>query len=107
MNTQKMQFDLYGATIARMDDGNVYASLYVGLPVVNEKEENAKGISILKLSCDEEVYNSLNAPAYPIPVEADIRLKRAAGGRMGQHCVQLRVVKPAAPQSAPNKATGS
>lgn len=101
MNTQKMQFDLYGATIARLDDGAVYASLIVGLPVVDEKAENAKGINILKLSCDEDVYNSLKSPAYPVPVEADIRLRRAAGGRMGQHCVQLRVVRPAAPAAAP------
>src|SRR5690606_22516792 len=90
---QKLTVDLYGATIARMDGGQVFASLYVGQPVVNEQEEGAKGIVLMKLPCDEDVYNTLKAPAYPCPVELTVRLKKAAGGKMGQHCTRLDVIK--------------
>lgn len=101
MNVQKMTVDLYGATIARME-GQTFASLFVGQPVLDEQEENAKGIVLMKLPCDEEVYNSLKSHAYPCPVVLTVRLKKAAGGKMGQHCVQLDLVKQ--PPGAPSKA---
>lgn len=80
--------DLYGASIADVD-GTKYASLYVGQAVVDEKEEKAKGIVMMKLPCDPEVYDTLRAPKYPIQVELQTRLKKAAGGRMGQHCTAV------------------
>lgn len=85
---QTMIVDLYGASIADVE-GTKYASLYVGQAVVDEKEEKAKGIVMMKLPCDPEVYDALKAPMYPIKVELQTRLKKAAGGRMGQHCTGL------------------
>lgn len=85
---QTMVVDLYGASIADVD-GTKYASLYVGQAVVDEKEEKAKGIVMMKLPCDPEVYDTLRAPKYPIQVELQTRLKKAAGGRMGQHCTAV------------------
>ena len=95
---QVMNFDLYGASLADVD-GRQYASLFVGQAVQDEKEESAKGIVIMKMSCDPEVYQSLNLSKYPASVEAHIRLKKAAGGKMGQHCV--KVVGKQAPAAAP------
>lgn len=100
---QTLKCELFGASIARMDNGQVYASLYVGQPVVDEKEENAKGLLLMKISCDEQVYNDLNAKQYPCPVDVHIRLKRAAGGKMGQHCFRLDLInetKSAAPKAS-------
>lgn len=85
---QVINVDLYGASIANVD-GKEYASLYIGQPVVDEREENAKGIILMKLPCDPSVYQSLSASKYPVSVELHVRLKKAAGGRMGQHCVKL------------------
>lgn len=99
---QVLKCELFGASIARMDGGQVYASLYVGQPVVDEKEENCKGIVLMKISCDEQVYNDLKAKQYPCPVDMHVRLKKAAGGKMGQHCFRLDVVnevKPSAPKA--------
>ena len=107
MLAQTLKVDLYGASIARMDGGQVYASLYVGQPVTDEDAENAKGIAIMKISCEEDVYNSLKANEYPCPVDLQVRLRRAGGGKMGQHCVKCDVVpiKAGGPinTSAPNK----
>ncbi len=100
MMNQTLKVDLYGATIARMDGGQVFASLFVGQPVANEKEENAKGIVLMKLSCDEAVYNDLKASQYPCPVDLHIRLKKASGGKMGQHCFKLDLAKPVSGKSA-------
>lgn len=99
---QVLKVELYGASIARMDGGQVYASLYVGQPVINEQEENAKGINIMKIGCDEDVYNSLKSSEYPVPVDLHVRLKRAAGGKMGQHCTQC-VVLPVAKSATAQK----
>ncbi|MBU3068784.1 hypothetical protein KOI40_03075 [Aestuariicella sp. G3-2] len=102
---QVLKCELYGASIARMDGGQVYASLYVGQPVVNEAEENAKGIVLMKIACDEQVYKDLKAPAYPCPVDMHVRLKKAAGGKMGQHCFKLDFPQPAKPAPTQQKAS--
>lgn len=99
---QTMIVDLYGASIAEVD-GNKYASLYVGQAVVDEKEEKAKGIVMMKLPCDPEVYDTLRAPKYPVQVELQTRLKKAAGGRMGQHCTAV-TLRGGQAQPAPAKA---
>ncbi len=96
MMNQVLKCELFGASIARMEGGQVYASLYIGQPVTNEKEENAKGIVIMKLSCDEQVYEDLKSSNYPCPADLHVRLKKAAGGKLGQHCFKLEL-----PQSHP------
>lgn len=88
---QVMTVDLYGASIADVD-GNKYVSLYVGQQVIDEKEENAKGIIVMKLPCDPDVYESLRFPKYPVQVELQTRLKKAAGGRLGQHCTGVKAI---------------
>lgn len=88
MNNQVMNFDLYGASFADID-GNQYVSLFVGQAVEDEQAENAKGIIIMKMSCDVDVYRSLDISKYPARVEAQVKLKKAAGGKMGQHCVKI------------------
>jgi hypothetical protein len=87
---QVMNVDLYGASLADVD-GTKYASLYIGQRVVDEKEENAKGIVVMKMPCDPSVYDSLHISEYPAKVELHFRLKKAAGGRMGQHCTAVVV----------------
>jgi hypothetical protein len=99
MLNQTIKADLYGATIARLEGGQVYASLFVGQPVVDEKEENAKGISVMKMSCEESVYNELAAKEYPCPVNIHARLKKASGGKTGLHCFKLDIAANPAPVS--------
>lgn len=96
---QVMNVDLYGASLADVD-GTKYVSLYIGQRVVNEKEESAKGIVVMKMPCDPSVYDSLNIAEYPAKVELHFRLKKAAGGRMGQHCTSVVVPSARPPASA-------
>lgn len=97
---QVMNVDLYGASLADVD-GNKYVSLYIGQQVIDEKEESAKGIVVMKLPCDPAVYDSLRFPKYPVQVELQCRLKKAAGGRLGQHCVSVK------PLGSPNSSSSS
>ena len=85
---QIITVDLYGASLADVECRQ-YASLYVGQSVINEKEESAKGIVVMKLPCDPDVYNQLRIALYPAKVDMHVRLKKAAGGRMGQHAVKV------------------
>lgn len=100
---QTMTVDLYGASISDVD-GKKYASLFVGQAVQDEKEENAKGIVVMKLPCDPEVYDSLKLNRYPATVDLHVRLKKAAGGRMGQHCTGVSVKAAPSPSAATAKA---
>lgn len=95
---QQMQVDLYGASISNIE-GATYAALYVGQAVVDEKEENAKGIVVMKIPCDPVVYESLKLSSYPAKVELEVRLKKAAGGRLGQHCVSCKPRSMSSPAS--------
>jgi len=49
MFEQTMKVDIYSATIARLDNNQVYASIFVGQKVANEDEENTKGLSLMKV----------------------------------------------------------
>jgi hypothetical protein len=98
-----MLVDVYAAQIARMDGGQVYASLLVGQKVIDEKSENAKGLQIMKLSCEESVYNSISLSSIPTSCELQVALKRGAGGKMGNHCVSSKPVQ--TPRSVPPKST--
>lgn len=99
---QTMVVDLYGASLADVD-GTKYASLYVGQQVIDEKAESAKGIVVMKLPCDPDVYESLRIAKYPSQVELQVRLKKAAGGRMGQHCTGVVPRSVAAQRAEPAK----
>ncbi len=97
---QQMNVQVYGGSIARME-GQVFASLYVGQHVVDESEQNAKGIEIMKVSCDEKVYEDMDSTKYPFDAVISVRLKKAGGGKMGQHCVGIQASRPA--REAPAK----
>jgi hypothetical protein len=86
---QVMNVDLYGASLADVD-GTKYVSLFIGQAVVDEKEESAKGIVVMKMPCDPVVYESLRFSKYPVQVELHYRLKKAAQGRLGQHCIAVK-----------------
>lgn len=90
---QTISVDLYGASLADVE-GRQYASLYVGQKVIDEKEEGAKGIVLMKLPCDPDVYHALKINSYPAKVDLHVRLKKAAGGRMGQHCIGVQINSP-------------
>ncbi|WP_331345988.1 hypothetical protein [Cellvibrio sp. UBA7661] len=96
---QTMTVDLYGASIADME-GTKYVSLFLGQQVENEKEENAKGIVIMKMPCDPDVYESLRFAKYPVQVELSYRLKKAAQGRLGQFCTGVKAIDARSPIAA-------
>lgn len=85
---QVLRVEVLGASFAAVD-GQEFASLFVGQQA-EPGQSNAKGIEVMKLSCDVEVYRALdpNPNAYPMQVELHTRLKKAAGGKLGQHCVK-------------------
>ena len=89
---QVLRVDLLGASYAAVD-GQEFSSLFVGQQA-EPGQANAKGIEVMKLSCDTDVFRSLDANpgAYPMQVELHVRLKKAAGGKLGQHCVRAIAV---------------
>lgn len=93
MLEQKMKVDIYSATFAQIDGGQIYTSLYIGQPVYNESEENTKGLSIMKMSCDPSVYSSIDLSTVPLKAEIMVRLKKGAGGKMNNVCTGI-VVQP-------------
>lgn len=103
---QVMNVDLYGASLADVD-GNKYVSLFIGQQVIDEKEESAKGIVVMKMPCDPAVYDSLRFPKYPVQVELHYRLKKAAQGRLGQHCIAVKPIESARSSAASTSSTSS
>lgn len=86
---QVMRVSILGGSLADVD-GNQYASVYVGQRA-EPGSNSARGVEVMKVTCDPDVFRGLNPDpsAFPVDVDMHIRLKRAGGGRMGQHCVQI------------------
>lgn len=97
---QAINVEVYGATYFRSESGQTHCSLFCGQPF--EEGADGKGIELMKISCEETVYQNLNAPEYPVKCQLEIKLKKAAGGKMGQHCIgikPLQVKQAQAPKS--------
>jgi len=91
---QKMRVELLGTSFASVD-GAEYASVYVGQEA--EKDSTtAKGIEVMKMTCTPDVFRSLPAAGYPLQVELETKLKKVAGGKLGQVCIAALVVPKAA-----------
>lgn len=84
-----MTVELYGASYFKAEDNNEYVSLFLGQQVQDEKLENAKGINIMKMPADSGVYESLLFKSYPVLVDISFRLKKAAGGKLGQVATKI------------------
>ena len=88
---QQLQVELLGSSYVSVD-GAEYASIFIGQPA-EEGSQNAKGIEVMKLSCDPDVFRSLPTVGYPLQVNLEVKLKKAAGGKLGQHCVKATSVR--------------
>jgi hypothetical protein len=88
MIIQQMTVEVLGASYSSVD-GNEYASLFVGQKA-ESGSQNAKGVEVMKLSCDPEVFRALDGDpnGYPVVMELHTKLRKAAGGKMGQFCVK-------------------
>lgn len=105
MLDQTMRVEIYSATVARLDNGQVYAAIFVGQKVVNEEEENTKGLSIMKVACDPSVYESIDLSKVPLIADIKVKLKKGAGGKMNNHCtavVPFTARQPTSPQAKTN-----
>ena len=90
MMNQKMRVEILGSSFASVD-GAEYASVYVGQQAEVDSA-TAKGIEVMKMTCTPEVYRSLPVNGYPLQVELETKLKKVAGGKLGQVCVAALVV---------------
>lgn len=86
-----VQGQLLGVTSINVD-GSVYSSIFVGQDA-EEGSTTSKGIEVMKVSCDAEVFHSLPSKGYPLACEFEFNFKKVAGGKMGQHCVKATVSK--------------
>ena len=68
-------------------DGKVYSSVFLGQPASLDSE-TSKGIEVMKVSCDQEVFSALPREGYPIDCTVELEFRKAGGGKMGQHCVK-------------------
>lgn len=91
MSNQQMQVEVLGTSYVSVD-GAEYASLFLGQQA-EEGSANAKGIEVMKVGCDPEVFRSLPSIGYPMQVNLEMKLKKAAGGKLGQHCVKATPVR--------------
>lgn len=88
------QFMVLGASSVNVD-GKVYSSIYLGQNA-EEGSDSSKGVEIMKVGCDAEVFHSLPKQGYPLDCAVELQFKKAAGGKMGQHCVKATPVRAAA-----------
>lgn len=96
---QVLRVEILGGSFASVD-GAEYASVYIGQNA-DADSTNAKGIEVMKLACAPEVYRALPANGYPLQVELETKLKKAAGGKLGQYCIRATPMPKQAAKAAP------
>jgi hypothetical protein len=95
---QVLNVQILGTSYAAVD-GAEYASVYIGQEA-EQGSATAKGIEVLKLGCTPEVFRQLPPAGYPLNVQLTTKLRKAAGGKMGQVAVSVRI-----PSQTPAKAS--
>jgi len=74
-------------------DGKVYSSIFIAQPA-ELSSETSKGLEVMKVPCDADVFNSLPRDgAYPMDCTVELEFRKAAGGKMGQHCTKAAPVR--------------
>ena len=89
LTESQMAAQLFGASYFKAEDGNEYVSVFLGQEVQDEKAENAKGISIMRMQAQVAVYESLSFKSYPVLVDISFVLKKVAGGKLGQVATKI------------------
>ena len=72
-------------------DGIAYGKLFIGVPVENEQEENAKGLQVLSMELDQAAYDAVSLPACPVEAEIDVLNTRGAKNAIRHKCVAIRL----------------
>lgn len=94
MLTSTLNATLYSVQLAVGPNGERYVKAFVGQPA-DLADESTKGISLMSLSCEPEVFDQVNIKDYPASVEIDTQLIRGGQNKMKQHVVAIRSsVKP-------------
>ncbi len=75
-------------------DGKVYSSIFIAQPA-DLASASSKGLEVMKVNCDQDVFNGLPRDGYPLDCNVDLEFRKAGGGKMGQHCVKASPVRAA------------
>lgn len=77
---------LYSVQLATGPNGERYVKAFIGGP----SDENTKGISLMSLSCEPDVFDQVQIKNYPADVELETQLVRGGQNKMKQHVVSIK-----------------
>lgn len=75
-------------------DGKVYSSIFLGQQA-EQASTTAKGVEVMKVNCDLDVFNALPREGYPLMCDLELEFRKVGGGKMGQHCVKASPLRAA------------
>lgn len=89
MKKQKMLATLYSIQLSQVEQIR-YVKAFVG---EQSEDENTKGISVMSMSCEPEVFDKTVLKSYPCEVEIEYVNVRAGQNKMTQRVVGIQPVR--------------
>jgi len=89
MLNQTLKATLYGVQLALGPNGERYVKTFIG---EHSGDENTKGISLMSITTEPAVFDSVNFSKYPCEVDLDVQILRGGQNKMTQKVVAIRPV---------------
>lgn len=95
---QKMLAMVYSVQISQAPDGTRHTKTFIGMQP--DENEQTKGISLVSISTDPAVYDSLTVKQFPAVCEIDYVMLRGGQNKMKQHVVGIRQTQQQSPAAS-------
>lgn len=90
MLNQTLKAEVYGVQLSLGPNGEKYVKTFIG----NQGgDENTKGISLMSISTDPNVYDSLAIKSFPAPCDIEVHITRGGQNKMTQKVVRITEVR--------------
>ena len=88
MLNSKIGAKLYSVQLATGPNGERYVKTFIGQDA-DPADTSTKGVSLMSLSTEPSVFDSLNIRQFPCDVEIEVQLQRGGQNKLKQHVVAI------------------
>jgi hypothetical protein len=97
MLNQTLKAEVYGVQLSLGPNGERYVKTFIGQ---KGGDDNTKGISLMSINTDPDVFDKVKLPDYPYPCDLEIQVQRGGQNKMSQRVVGIRPAEHVKPSPA-------
>lgn len=102
-NQMNMKADLYSVQNSTGPNGERYVKAFIGYKA-DASDPNTKGLTLMSISAEPQVFDSLQIQDFPSLVDIDLTMTRGGQNKLKQHIIAIRPAAKQQPQPSQAKA---